>query len=98
MPLHPDSRLVLIFYSTIALSLLIFNYLAAEYELCDYGYIGLGSLWAVCGVFFARRLQHLYASSFWKMRPREQKFIAIALLVASLGFFLVIWSMGRILN
>lgn len=60
--------------------------------------LGLGLVWGFSGAWVARTLQVKNAGSFFKLKPRTQRSLVIALLVAVLGFVMAAMSLLRIFN
>ncbi|MDX2304933.1 MAG: hypothetical protein NW226_19135 [Microscillaceae bacterium] len=92
MSLAPDSKIVLIFYTVIILSL-VFMFTFAD-QIQDqstrkYIHLSMGLLWTFAGAFTSTYLPKIYKKTFWELQRREQRVILVAIIIAALGVFLV---------
>ncbi len=95
MPLNQDSKIIFLFYGFIIFSMClgwIWLDRLADRTVATYIHFTLGLSWAASGIWVARDLQKIYDEPFREMALRKKRSILMAILVASFGLFVVVWS------
>ena len=93
MGLNTDSKIILSFYFSIIISLvLIFTVVDKVQDIVTKRYLQLaiGIFWAISGAYVSTYLPKLYKKSFWQLQRREQRVVLMAVIISALGIILII--------
>jgi hypothetical protein len=91
---HRDTKALILFYGIILGSTSLFFYWvdANNPKQIVFNNLILGLIWAGMGIYNGQKLQKIYQKPFWHLPIREQKYIAISIIIAAFGIFMVIWK------